>query len=95
MTIYNITKMLTRKDINAIKKYLQVDKILFMYNSWNKFNLRADKEVNKAKIKACLSYLHKKYNLGQALIKDLTSYPTINVKGAKDKRELRKKLRAS
>ena len=95
MTIYNITKMLTRKDINAIKKYLQVDKILFMYNSWNKFNLRADKEVNKAKIKACLSYLHKKYNLGQALIKDLTSYPTVNVKGAKDKRELRKKLRAS
>ena len=95
MTIYNITKMLTHKDINAIKKYLQVDKILFMYNSWNKFNLRADKEVNKAKIKACLSYLHKKYNLGQALIKDLTSYPTVNVKGAKDKRELRKKLRAS
>ena len=95
MTIYNITKMLTRKDINAIKKYLQVDKILFMYNSWNKFNLRADKEVNKAKIKACLSHLHKKYNLGQALIKDLTSYPTVNVKGAKDKRELRKKLRAS
>ena len=95
MTIYNITKMLTHKDINAIKKYLQVDKILFMYNSWNKFNLRADKEVNKAKIKACLSYLNKKYNIGQALIKDLTSYPTVNVKGAKDKRELRKKLRAS
>ena len=95
MTIYNITKMLTHKDINAIKKYLQVDKILFMYSSWNKFNLRANKEVKQAKINACLSYLHKKYNLGQALIKDLTSYPTVNVKGAKDKRELRKKLRAS
>ena len=95
MTIYNITKMLTRKDIDAIKKYLQVDKILFMYSSWNQFGLRANKEVKQAKISACLSYLHKKYNLGQALIKDLTSYPKINVKGAKDKRELRKKLRAS
>ena len=95
MTIYNITKMLTRQDINAIKKYLQVDKILFMYSSWNKFGLRANKEVKQVKINACLSYLNKKYNLGQALIKDLTSYPTINVKGAKDKRELRKKLRAS
>ena len=94
MTIYNITKMLTHKDINAIKKYLQVDKILFMYSSWNKFGLRANKEVKQVKINACLSYLHKKYNLGQALIKDLTSYPTINVKGGKGQKGTTQKIKS-
>lgn len=51
MTVYNITKVIDKSLLNAIKKYLDVDKLTILYSDWgNKFGITTKhNNINKNK----------------------------------------------
>lgn len=78
MTVYNITSLIDFNTIQAVKKYLSVNKLTLRYSDWfNNFELYTKENYNHKKKERCIKYLIEKYNLMNYKINTLTRYPVI------------------
>lgn len=87
MTVYNITNLIGFDTMQAIKKYLNVNKLTLLYSDWlNDFGLYTKESYDPKKKERCIKYLIKKYNLMNYKINILKKYPIIRKNFHKDPR---------
>ena len=78
MTVYNITKLIDTKTLNAIKVRYNLKRIQVMYSDWfNEFGLRLlpKEQVHNDLKELLLKYIIDKFDLMNESIGKLTSYP--------------------
>lgn len=81
MTVYNITKLIDTKTINAIKIRYNLKRVQVMYSDWlNEFGLRLlpKEQVHNDLKELLLKYIVDKFDLMNENIYKLTSYPKCN-----------------
>ena len=94
MTIYNVTKVIQQSTVNAIRQYLNVDKVTVLYSDWgNEFGIKCNpKAKDTGKIQRCKDLLWNEYKNVSLL--ELTTCPKIDARKANEVRRAREKARA-